>query len=248
MNHLQLPVPEFRRKGFSLLGHAFALFLKNAFPILIFVAIMAVPIETIKNYYYFEYGNDSSFFSPMDRMDNIIGLFFLSAVTPMVVHYILGQMTAAHAGIKPSLLWGLRKWLHMMMYGFLQNVIIIAGIVMLVVPGLIFAVWLMLMPVFVSIEDTSQSNPLQACREMARGRFFKFAGYALGVYSAISVLSLLAIFISESVPGQSWITATIMDVWLDWLSQLLTIVLLLVYLQVKTETNEMPPDSADEVE
>jgi hypothetical protein len=164
MNHLQLPIPEYRRKGFSLLGDAFALFFKHGFPILFFVAVIAVPVEAIKNYYYFDPATDYGFFESMSRWDNVIGLFFLSAITPMIVHYILGQMTAANAGIKPSLLWGMRKWLRMIMYGFLQNVILLAGIMMLVVPGLIFAVWLMLMPIIVSVEDTSRSNPLQEYR------------------------------------------------------------------------------------
>jgi hypothetical protein len=107
------------------------------------------------------------------------GLFFLSAITPMIVHCLLGQMTANNTGIRQSLLWSMRKWVRMIMYGFLQNIILFTGVNMLVVPGLIFAVWLMLMPIFVSVEDTSRSNPLQECRGMARGRFFKFAGYAL---------------------------------------------------------------------
>lgn len=245
MNHLQLPIPEYRRKGFSLLGDAFALFFKHGLPILFFVAIVAVPVEAIKNYYYYDPASGNGIFDSISRWDNVVGLFFLSAITPMIVHYILGQMTATKAGIKPSLLWGMRKWLRMIMYSFLQNVIIFAGVIMLVVPGLIFAVWLMLMPIFVSAQDTSRSNPLQECREMARGRFFTFAGYALGGYAAIVLVGMLTGFATYLIPSDSWIAATIMDVWIDWFSELITVVFLLVFLQVKTEARDLSLEAAD---
>ncbi|WP_053373359.1 hypothetical protein [Paenibacillus sp. FJAT-27812] len=248
MNHVQLPIPEYRRKGFSLLGDAFSLFFKHAFPILFFVAIIAVPVEAIKNYYYFEPGSDSGFLDSVSRWDNFIGLFFLSVITPMIVHYLLGQMTASNAAKRQSLLWGMRKWVRMIMYGFLQNVILLAGIIMLVVPGLIFAVWLMLMPIFVSAEDTSRSNPLQECRGMARGRFFKFAGYAVVGYAVIILISAITGLFSAFIPNESWITATIFDVWIDWFSELITVVFLLVYLQVKTETRDLLPEPANPLE
>ena len=66
MNHLQLPIPQYRRKGFSLLKHAVTLFFKNGLPLLFIVAIMAVPVEAIKNYYFFE-PSDSEIFFPSSR-------------------------------------------------------------------------------------------------------------------------------------------------------------------------------------
>lgn len=63
MNHHQLLIAELRRKGFSLLGHAFGLLFKNAFPILSFVALIAIPVELIKNYYFVDWSGESGFFS-----------------------------------------------------------------------------------------------------------------------------------------------------------------------------------------
>ncbi|WP_419875974.1 hypothetical protein [Candidatus Pristimantibacillus sp. PTI5] len=247
MNHLQLPVPDYRRKGFSLLKHAVALFLKNALPILFIAAIMAVPVEIIKNYYFFE-PSDSEIFLPGSRMDSLVYLLFLSAITPMVIHFILGRMSGESAGIQASLLWGLRKWPRMIVYSFLNGAVIAAGIVMFVVPGLLFAVWLMLLPVVVSVMDTSRINPLTVCRELARRRYFKFVLYALGGYAAFAVLFAILIALFSFLANESWITAALFDICFDWLIQLIAIVLLLVFLQVKTEMKEQSLEPMDQAE
>ncbi|MGO4548718.1 hypothetical protein AB4Z29_28405 [Paenibacillus sp. 2TAB23] len=41
MKALQLPIPEYRRKGFSLIGHAISLFFKNALPLLLIDSLPA---------------------------------------------------------------------------------------------------------------------------------------------------------------------------------------------------------------
>lgn len=244
MNHLQLPIPEFRRKGFSLLGHAFALLFKNALPILSFIALIAVPIEILKNYYFVDRVGESGFFA-MRRSEGITQLLFLSVITPMVVHYILGKMTEAKVNVWPSIAWGLRKWPRMIMYGFLQNVIVFAGLLLFIVPGVFFAVHLMLMPIVVSAENTSRINPLEVSREMARGHFFKFAGYALVGYGAWLAFGLLIGFIVSNIHLGDWFATTVYDVLMDWFGQLLPIILLLVYLQVQTERKDLAQESSD---
>ncbi|CAM4517330.1 hypothetical protein FHS16_006199 [Paenibacillus endophyticus] len=71
MNVLQLPIPEYRRKGFSLISHAISLFFNNVLPILFIVAFIALPIEAIKNDCFFE-PDDSALFIPDNRMDNFV--------------------------------------------------------------------------------------------------------------------------------------------------------------------------------
>lgn len=237
MKQLQLQVPDFHLKGWALLGHAFTLFFKNTVPILFIVALIAIPVETIKNYYFVDWYENTGFFSTQ-RMDGITGLLILCVITPIVVNYLLSQMTQANVGISLSLVWGLRKWTRLIMYGFLQNVIVFAGLLLFIVPGVLFAVRLMLMPIVVSVEHTSSINPMEVCRKMARGRFFKFAGYALVGYAALAAFGVIVGFVAFSMPVDSWIAATVLDVLLDWFSQLITIILLLVYLQTRTESKE----------
>ncbi|WP_054025817.1 hypothetical protein [Bacillus sp. FJAT-28004] len=247
MNHLQLPIPEYRRKGLSLLGHACALYFKNIIPILILVAMITIPVEAIKNYYFFEQ-EDSLLFFEANSTDNMVSLFFLCVITPMVIYYILARMTGVSGGIMLPILWGLRKWPRMIAYNFLHSVIIVAGIVMFVVPGLLFAVWLMLMPIVVSIADTSRINPMTVSRDLARGRYFRFVGYAIGGYSVFIVFTSILVFIFSLFVNQSWITATIFDLCLGLFSQLITIVLLLVFLQVNTEWNNDALNSTDQAD
>ncbi|WP_138756024.1 hypothetical protein [Paenibacillus sinopodophylli] len=234
MNHMQLTVPEYRRKGFSLLGHAFALFFKNSWPILLIVAIVSIPIEAIKNYYFFEPDHSGIFF-PDGKMDTIVDLLFLSSITPMVVHYILGRVAGAESSFKQSLLWGLKKWPRMIVYNFLQGAVILAGIFVFVVPGVLFAVWLLLLPIVVALFDTSRVNPMTISREFARKRYFKFIGYGLAGYAMAIVFVIIQGIIFTLLVSQSWITATIFDMFFNWFFQLATVVLLLVFLQVNTE-------------
>jgi hypothetical protein len=247
MNQLQLPIPDYRRKGFSLLGHAISLFFKNALPIMFFVAIIAFPIEAIKNYYFFN-AVERDGILPGSRMDHIVDLFFLCAITPMVVHFILGRMTGTVPNLSISLLWGVRKWMRMIVYNFLYSVIIFAGIIMLVIPGLLFVVWLMLLPIIVAIYDTSRINPLSVSRELARKRYFKFVGYALGGYGAIAVIGFTPPLLASFFWSESWITSTLVDVWLDWVTQLMTVVLLLVFLQARTEHSEKALQSVNSIQ
>lgn len=177
-------------------------------------------------------------------MDGITRLLFLCIITPIVVHFILGKMTQATVGIIPSLVWGLRKWTRMIMYGFLQNVIVFAGLLLFIVPDVLFAVRLMLMPIVVSVEHTSSINPMEVCREMARGRFFKFLGYALVGYAALAAFVVTAGFVMFSMTVNSWVASTVLDVLLDWFSQLITIILLLVYLKTRTENKEAQIEAA----
>ncbi|WP_114383881.1 hypothetical protein [Paenibacillus prosopidis] len=51
-------------------------------------------------------------------------------------------------------------------------------------------------------------------------------------------------FVAFSIPVDSWIAATVLDVLLDWFSQLITIILLLVYLQIRTESREAQIENA----
>lgn len=247
MNVLQLPIPEYRRKGFSLIGHALSLFFKNALPILFIVAFIALPIEAIKNFYFFE-PDDSALFFPNNRMDNFVNLLFLSAITPMIVHYILGRMTATGtgAGIKPSLLWGLKKWPRMIVYNFLHSAIIVAGIIVFIIPGLLFIVWLMLLPIIVSVMDTSRVNPMTISRDMARKRYFKLVLYGLAAFLALAALIIAQGLLFSFFVSQTWITATLFDVCFSWIYQLVTVVLLLVFLQVKTERDDQPQDAIDQ--
>lgn len=238
MNQFQLLVPEYRRKGFPLLSHAFSLFTKNMLPIFALVAILTLPAEVIKYYFVDESWNARGFFSSTTGMDAIIQLIFLSVVSLMVVYYILGRLTGENVGLKQSIKFGIRKWPKILIYGFLQNAIISAGLILFVIPGILCAVWLMLLPVIVAVTDTSRTNPLEICREMARRRFFKFAGYAIGGGAITGLVLVPGIGIAALLPTQSVIVNLVLDLYINFAFQFFVIVLLLVFLQVNTEWND----------
>lgn len=245
MKQMHLDVPDFELKGFALLRYAFSLFFRNAGPIFLLTALIAVPVEIIKNYYFVDWNDYGEIYSS-PRYDNIAKLLFLCATTPMVVHFILGKMKQANLSFRSSIQWGVRKWIRMIMYSFLQSVIIIAGIFLLIIPGLIYAVRLILMPIIVSVENTSAINPMELSRTMSRGRYFKFAGYALTGYAAMLTFTIIIttapMLLSTMTSIDHWIVWAAFDVLFDWFSQLLIVILLLVYLKVRTANKPLPID------
>jgi hypothetical protein len=51
-------------------------------------------------------------------------------------------------------------------------------------------------------------------------------------------------FVMFSMTVNSWVASTVLDVLLDWFSQLITIILLLVYLKTRTENKEAQIEAA----
>lgn len=234
MQHRALHTPSFHREGISLIGCAIMLFVRNAGPLFCLVAIVAIPVEFVKNYYFID-GYGTTGFFPLQRIDGITQVLFLCAITPMVVHFLLGRLSNEQQTLRTSIVWGLRKWTRMIVYGFVQNVIIFAGLILFIVPGLLYMVRLMLMPIVVAVEHTSTINPIEVSREMARGRYFRMAGYGAAGLVMVIAISAIVEFVVGSIIMEYWIYATVVDVLFDWFMQLFTIILLLVYLQIRTE-------------
>ncbi|MCM3631327.1 hypothetical protein M3194_28905 [Paenibacillus glycanilyticus] len=236
-------LPEIRpSKGGGVLGMTFSLFIKNAGALLLLTAITSVPIQLIA-YYSFSYVPSSSGYSVRDIL---ISMLFITLLTPVVVHFLIGRLQGSKGSITDAYRWGLRKWPRMIMYSFLQSVILTAGFLLFIIPGFFMYVRLLLLPVVVSVENTSVTNPLESSRNMAKGQFWAFIGYSVVIQGALFLITWSAGKLFMEAAYSNGITVALYNLFIDWISILGTILSLVLYLKLRTEQHAATAKAADE--
>ncbi|MFX3631679.1 MAG: hypothetical protein ACE3L7_27485 [Candidatus Pristimantibacillus sp.] len=228
-------LPEMRVSGWGVLTKTLSLFARNAGALLLIAAIIALPIEALKNYFLV-----SSYEGPFSTFarDSLVSLLFLCVLTPVVTYYLMAKLRNEKASILQSYLWGIRKWLPMITYSFLQGVIVSAGFILLIVPGILMSIRLLMLPIIVSVENTSIMNPLEVSRNMSVGRFWRMLGYAVLVMGVVLVVALIGLTGLDYIIPEYWILMTVYDVLYDWLYLLFTVLLIVIYLKLKTEAKD----------
>ncbi|MUT67690.1 hypothetical protein [Paenibacillus sp. NEAU-GSW1] len=224
-------LPELRLDGRGVISKTLSLFFRNAGALLLIAAVTAVPVEIIKNYAYF-WGDREA---PASLIaDTFVSAVFLSLLTPVVVYYLIGKMRDGSASVWASYMWGVRKWPRIIVYHFLQGVIVTAGLILLVVPGLLMLTRTLLLPVVVSAENTSVMNPLEVGRNMSIGRFWPFLGYVV-LFTAAGFAAFYGISegLSFILPDER-LAVFIYDVLMDYLYLVYTVLLTVIYLHIKT--------------
>ncbi|CAM3469353.1 hypothetical protein PALU110988_24305 [Paenibacillus lupini] len=219
--------------GGGVLGQTFSLFIKNALALLLITAITIVPVQLISNYGFpFEFKLLS-----YSIRDVIISIIFLTLLIPVVVHYLIERLRGGKASVAQAYRWGLSKWLRMIMYDFLQNVILTAGLLLFVIPGLFMYVRLLLLPIVVAIENTSVTNPLETSRNMAKGQFWGFIGYSIVINGFTILVTWVTGELFISLDFINGISVTLFYLFINWISLLGIILTLVLYLKIKSEQN-----------
>jgi hypothetical protein len=94
---------------------------------------------------------------------------------------IVVSISEACLGSTPSAIRSLRKALTGMFWrlavvSLLQTVVFLVGLVLLVIPGLLFAVWFAFAPVAVVLDEASGTGALKRSKELATGHHWRTAG------------------------------------------------------------------------
>ncbi|WP_336776677.1 hypothetical protein [Paenibacillus sp. MMO-58] len=234
-------LPEVRpSKGGGVLGLTFSLFIKNAAVLLLITAITIVPVELIICYGFSNLSIDNIV------KDIMISQLFLTLLTPVVVYYLIERLRGGKGSVADAYRWGLRKWLRMIMYNFLQGVILSAGLLFFIVPGLFMYVRLLLLPAVVSIENTSVTNPLESSRNMAVGQFWRFLGLGVVINLFSFLLGLGASKLLLESGNINGITVTLYYLFIDWVSLIGVILSLVLYLKIRTEQYAAAAQAAEE--
>ncbi|MGO4111354.1 hypothetical protein [Paenibacillus sp. YAF4_2] len=227
-------LPEIRpSNGGGVLGQTFSLFFKNAGALLFITAITVVPVQLISNYG-FPYDFKLLRYSIRDV---IISIIFLTLLIPVVVHYLIERLRGGSASVAQAYRWGLSKWLRMIMYDFLQNVILTAGLLLFIIPGLFMYVRLLLLPIVVAIENTSVTNPLETSRNMSQGQFWAFIGYSVVINGFNIMVTWAAGELFIRLDFINGISVTLFYLFINWIALLGIILPLVLYLKIKSEQN-----------
>lgn len=81
----------------------------------------------------------------------------------------------------------------------LQGLLVIAGFVLLIVPGFIFMAWFFAAPIAVVLEDAGAIHALKRSRELARGHTGHVLGVLLLVLALYLVLTFLIYFVASVI-------------------------------------------------
>lgn len=200
----------------------------NLLPLLFIVLVVAVPVEFIKNYYFVDYGesNYSTF-----RRDGVVGLLFLSVITPIVIHFVYNKEIGSSVTLMSSFIVGLKKWPRIILYGFVKNVVIFAGLIFFIIPGIIFYFRLTFLDIVITVEGTKGKDPFGRSKMISMGHLKPIILNSV-ILTLILVLPIsLLIFIIYSIDAY-WLGDTLVDVIFDLTSVLYLILGLKIYMRI----------------
>jgi hypothetical protein len=213
--------------GVALVKETILVFFRNILPILFIVLLIAVPTEIIKNYYFVPWDYEESFFRSI-RRDGVVNTIFLSLITPSIIYYVFQKLQNNHVTISSALWTGFKKWPKVIGYGFLKNLIVFAGLIFLIIPGLIFLIRLMFVFVIITVEGTTNIDPIGKSNLISKGNFWKMA-YCTIILILILAIPNFTIAILVELFLDGWIANSLIDLILDISSVFFIILALLLY-------------------
>jgi len=205
------------------------------------VLTVFVPLELIKNY--FLYSAVAQDILPLIiRIDMLLNFVFSSLTVPALIYALISVFrTGSAPSIIESFRWGLRQWARVFGNRWLAGMAVIGGLILLIIPGIVFAVWFIFVDQIVSIEGDKQRHVLRRSREITRGHrwmlFFSVVIVFVIIFLAGAVLSVPLAFIDH------WLLSAIVDCLLDIVYHILPIMLLLAYLNFTSAERESVPNA-----
>lgn len=212
----------------GLLKTTLKVFFENILLIAKIVIVVALPVELVKNYYIYAVGlrNDQWHMMLIDTV--VFGI--VSALIVPALYYALIEVF--RNGTAPSLgssyKWGFRRYLRVFGNRLIAGAWIGFGLVFLVIPGVVFCLWYMLIDPISSIEASGEVTVLQRSRTLTRGhRWMLYAsGFMVTVlYYLAATLIAIPIMIVDN-----FVTLSLFYVICDVLLMSQSIMVLLAYL------------------
>ena len=240
--HLELGFspPRIERVG-DLLDATLRVFRRHAGLIARIVLTVFLPVEIIKNYLVYAAGAQDSF-RQLVRIEQLLEMVFGSFTTPALIYAMLTVFrTGKPPPLREAYRWGRRQWARVFGNRWLAGMAFLGGLLLLVFPGLMFAVWFSLVDPIVTIEGDQQPHVLRRSRELTKGRRWMllgsgvvfFAFFLLGVFIAALPAALLDL--------DHWLLSAATDSLLEVWYQNLHIMLLLAYLSLRASQGEAQP-------
>lgn len=131
-------------------------------------------------------------------VSQLLQLFAAAATIVLVSERYLGREPKVAAAVRAVLS---RPWT-LLATSVFQGLLVVVGLLLLIVPGLIFAAWAFAMPMVVMVEHANTSQAFTRSRELARGEIGHVLGtllltfliFYLVVIALVAVLGMLFVF------------------------------------------------------
>jgi hypothetical protein len=220
----------------SLVGQSLQLLFRYFRPIAAITLIVFAPVEIAKNLLLYRAGVQDNLALTI-RLDMTLGAIFSSLVAPALIYALVGAMrTGSVPGLGECFRWGRRQWWRTFANRWLAGLAILGGLILLVIPGVIFAVWFCLVDPIVAIEGDKQRKVLTRSRDLTRNHRWTIFGAGCLCFLLMLVVSLL-IGIPLALVDHWFVTATI-DCLSDVASSFFTVLMLVVYLRLAVGRNK----------
>ncbi len=223
-----LPVPDMPGIG-SVLRYGLATYFRHFG--LIFRTVVAVwlPVELVKNYLYYKLGVQNS--AVTWRIEGLLQEVFGTLVVPAIIFGIVETTrTGSRPSVRECLRWSRPKWGATIGATFRAGLIVGLGLVLLIVPGIVFLTWYVFVTHAVAVEDRSKSDALSRSKQLSAGHRWTIFGVGL-VVVLVWLLLLFAASVSFAF-ADHWLAATAVDLVNDVAFELPTVVFLMYFLHL----------------
>jgi len=184
------------------------------------VLMVFLPLEVIKNYIYAAGAQDN--LALIIRIEMLIEGVFGSLTVPALIYALITVFrTGSAPSIGESFRWGRRQWARVFGNRWLAGMAMLGGLILLIIPGIVFAVWFVFVDAIVSIEGDKQRHVLKRSRELTKGH--RWMLFFSGVIAFI-LISLRAFILGIPLAFiDHWLLSAGGDCLLDVLYQILPI-------------------------
>jgi hypothetical protein len=148
------------------------------------------------------------------------------------------------AGEQPSIVRVVRElaWGRLIAADILVSVVVVIGLVLLIVPGVVFLAWFAFVAPVIEIEDRGLRDSFRRSRELVRGRLWVVLALVLGVTLASEAVTAAMVGLAHSLLGEGLLA--------DWLAEAAgdivtnppyAVVVVLLAVELMRERGEAPP-------
>ncbi|HTA76337.1 MAG TPA: hypothetical protein VK791_04205 [bacterium] len=233
----------------DLISQTFGLYFKHFLIVLQYFAIFYIPAFLIKNYLLFLFPVESKLFKIFiaAAVLGVIG----SVAIPALFYTIIQTMNKKKTPpFMESLQWSFHCWSQNFGNNLIVYFFIVIGLLLLVIPGIIFSIWYSLITPIVTVEGRTQRDVLERSKSLVKGREWLIFGssFVLGLAQAVAALmiaislgfigGLTGVITKSTVLSDHWILITVTDFTTHMLFSVVMIMSLVAYLSFSSKNKK----------
>ncbi len=228
-------LPSIHRLG-ELLNAGLGLFFNNLGLILKVTLPVWIPGHIFAAVLIYTYGAQENIWTQY-RVGTVLEAVLGTLTAPALIYALVAKLRSGAAPpLRQCYAWGVRQWGRTLVNRLLSGLITLAGLFLLIVPGLVLYTWFVLVDPIVAIEADTQPHVLTRSRELTQGHRWMVFGTAVLMFAIFMGGSI--IFSLPLSAADNWVSAAIANVATEVLLQLLTVTWLAAYLAFLREERE----------